>query len=524
MIEYTSAKQISIEDFSHPFGGTLNKENRWVVLAGLLPWDELVSVYAKKMSHGMGRKAVNPRVAIGALIIKHTLSATDEDTIEFIKENPYLQYFLGYDTYSYEQPFTASLFVSIRRRLGTREFDRMTDHLMNRVERTQQKLSQKKGKDNSEPPGGKTAGSGGEQTRKTEDPAEKGEEKLLNKGHLIVDATAVPADIKYPTDLDLLNEARENSEYLIDLLYEPSKGKIKPRTYRNKARKDYLSAIRQRKKRKKNVGKAVKSQLNYLRRNVKTIESLLDEKEGRHFPLAYKHQKRYWVIQELYRQQRKMYEEKTHKIPDRIVSISQPHVRPIVRGKAGKEVEFGTKEALSLVEGYIYRDRVDWDAFNEGKELIGQIEKYKVRFGLYPEWVSGDKIYGNRENREYMKSHGIKYSGVALGRPRKSLTPEEREQEKERKRISRQRSEIEGRFGVGKRRYDLDPVKAKTKETSESWIGMVYLVMNIAQFQRAIFWPLFKTAIFLLKKLKKTFQCTLIPLKPQTLKFRFATF
>ena len=86
MIKYTSNKQISIEEFIQPFGGTLSKENHWVKLANLLPWDEMVSVYVKKMSRKMGRKAVNPRVAVGTLIIKHILRATDEDTIEFIKE------------------------------------------------------------------------------------------------------------------------------------------------------------------------------------------------------------------------------------------------------------------------------------------------------------------------------------------------------------------------------------------------------------------------------------------------------
>lgn len=487
MIKYTSNKQIALEEFIQPFGGPLSKENRWVKLANLLPWDEMVSVYVKKMSRKMGRKAVDPRVAVGTLIIKHILRATDEDTIEFIKENPYLQYFLGYKEYRYEQPFTASLFVSIRKRLGVDELKQLTEEFIGYVKKIEQKAAPKNKESDSDDKPNSDKGSG-------------------NKGHLIVDATVAPSDIKYPTDLDLLNEVREKSEQLIDLLYVPEKGKVKPRTYRQKARKEYLSFAKQRKKRKKTIHKALKKQLGYVRRNFKTIEKLLDEKANRAFPLSYKYQKMYWIIQEVYRQQQQMYDDNSHKTADRIVSISQPYVRPIVRGKSGKEVEFGAKTSVSVIDGYVYLDRLNWDAYNEGGDLISQIESFKARNGCYPEWVSGDKIYGNRANRAYMKQHNIKYTGVALGRRLKELSQERRELEKSRKNKAKQRSQVEGVFGIGKRKYDLDLVKARTKETSESWIGMVYLVMNIARFMRDIFWPNLQMGLFMMKKLKNTFR------------------
>lgn len=509
MIKYTSSKQISIEEFIQPFGGTLSKENRWVKMANLLPWDEMVSVYIESMSQKMGRKAVNPRAAIGALIIKHILRATDEDTIESVKENPYLQYFLGYTEYSYNQPFALSLFVSIRRRLGLQEFEKLTEEFMSQIHKIEQKIAAKKkedsaGKDGPAPPG--------PQSKDAIDVIQENTDKNPNnKGHLIVDATVSPADIKYPTDLDLLNEAREKSEHLIDLLYVPEKGKIKPRTYRKNARRDYLSTAKQRKKRKKTIRKAIKTQLNYLGRNLRTIEKLLDKKVTQEFPLSYKQQKTYWIIQELYGQQKQMYDEKTHKISDRIVSISQPHIRPIVRGKSGKDVEFGAKISVSLVDGYSYLDRVSWDAYNEGTDLISQIESYRSRFGCYPEWVSADNIYGNRENRTFMTKHNINYTGIALGRRPKELTQERKELETERKKKGRQRSQVEGSFGIGKRKYDLGLVKAKTKATSESWIGMVYLVMNIARFMRVIFWPFLKNGHSWFKKLKKSILNGLVP-------------
>ena len=505
MIKYTSSKQISIDAFIHPFGGGLSQENRWVKLAKLLPWDEMTSVYAKNMAQKMGRKAINPRVAVGTLIIKHMLRTTDEETIELIKENPYLQYFLGFAMYRYQQPFTPSLLVSIRQRLGIAELEKLTTHFMTQVHKIEQQIAEKKkkDKDNSRradtlPPSAPPSGGSGE----IKPPAPDG--KATNKGHLIVDATVAPSDIKYPTDLDLLNEAREKSEQLIDRLYEPKKGHLKPRTYREVARKEYLSVAKQRRKRKNIVRKAIRKQLGYVRRNLKIIARLLDEKGSPAFPLPPKNQRMYWVIQEVYRQQNQMYHEKTHQTSHRIVSIHQPYIRPIVRGKAGKATEFGAKISVSIVDGYSYLDRINWDAYNESEDLETQIEAYKNRFGCYPQWVSADQIYGTRANRAYMKERGIHYSGVALGRRLKKMSEARKDHEKERKRMARQRSIIEGRFGVGKRKYDLDLVKAKTKETSESWIGMIYLVMNIAHFMRVIFCPLLKVSCFLLEKLKKT--------------------
>ena len=308
------------------------------------------------------------------------------------------------------------------------------------------------------------------------------------------------------------------------MLYIPGKGKVKPRTYRQKARKEYLSFAKQRKKRKKTIRKALKKQLGYVNRNFKTIEKLLDEKEGKAFPLAHKYQKMYWVIQEVYRQQKQMYDDNTHKTAERIVSISRPYVRPIVRGKSGKEVEFGAKTSVSVVDGYVYLDRLNWDAYNEGGDLISQIEYFKERFGYYPEWVSGDKTYGNRENRAYMKEHNIKYTGVALGRRLKELTHERKELEKARKNKARQRSQVEGVFGTGKRKYDLDLVKARTKETSESWIGMVYLVMNIARFMRVIFWPILKKNDATLKELKNVLINWLFVPNLKMVKYSLVTF
>ena len=106
-----------------------------------------------------------------------------------------------------------------------------------------------------------------------------------------------------------------------------------------------------------------------------------------------------------------MYDHRASRIDDRIVSVSQPHVRPIKRGKAGASTEFGAKVSASLVNGFSFVDRISWDAYNEAGDLIGQIEAYLKRFGYYPASVHADQIYRTRCNRKYCTEHGIRLSG-----------------------------------------------------------------------------------------------------------------
>ena len=187
---------------------------------------------------------------------------------------------------------------------------------------------------------------------------------------MIVDATCAPADISYPTDLGLLNGARVHTEKIIDILYKQIKEKThkKPRTYRNIARKDYLLIAKQRRPTRNKRRQAIKKQLQYIKRNLAHIKQLIDSGatlEG----LNKKQYKTLLVLTEVYRQQQWLFDNNKQSIEDRIVSLSQPQIRPIVRGKAGKSVEFGAKISASCFEGYVFLDRMSWDNFNESGDL-----------------------------------------------------------------------------------------------------------------------------------------------------------
>ena len=239
-----------------------------------------------------------------------------------------------------------------------------------------------------------------------------------NRGKLILDATCAPADITYPTDLGLLNKARVHTEKIIDILYKQLKAQTskKPRTYRNLARKDYLLIAKQRRPSRNKKRQAIKKQLQYIKRNLAHIEQLI-ESGATLERLTKKQYKTLLVLTEVYRQQQWLFDNNKQSIEDRIVSLSQPHIRPIVRGKAGKSVEFGAKLSASCFEGYVFLNRMSWDNFNESGDLKAQVEAYHRFTGYYPESVHADRIYRTRENRAWCHEKGIRISGPPLGRP-----------------------------------------------------------------------------------------------------------
>jgi hypothetical protein len=288
--------------------------------------------------------------------------------------------------------------------------------------------------------------------------------ELKNRGKLILDATCAPADITYPTDLGLLNEARVHTEKIIDILYKSLKypAKKKPRTYRHLARKDYLAIAKQRRPTRNKKRQAIKKQLQYIKRNLAHIEQLI-ELGATLGSLNKKQYKTLLVLTEVYRQQLWLFKNKKQSIEHRIVSISQPHIRPIIRGKAGKKVEFGAKISASCFEGYVFLDRMSWDNFNESGDLKAQVEAYYSFTGYYPQSVHADRIYRTRENRAWCHEKGIRISGPPLGRPPTTISKEKKKQAWEDERI---RNAIEGKFGEGKRRFGLNRVMAKLDNTS----------------------------------------------------------
>jgi len=247
----------------------------------------------------------------------------------------------------------------------------------------------------------------------------------------------------------------------------------KVRTYCRKARATYLRFQKKRKKTKREIRKAKKQLLQYTRRNIKQLKILLRKSDGVPGGTLRKIRIRLEVALKIYSQQMEMLKGNLQRVEDRIVSFHRPHIRPMVRGKNGKDVEFGPKASVSEVDGYLFLDKFSTDAYNEGVVLNESISLHEKRFGRKPEVMITDKIYGNRENRERMAKDGIRASLIPLGR--KSEMSKEHELWMIKK--QRKRNTIEGKIGTCKQYYGLERLRYKNEELN---IRLGLLAMNLS--------------------------------------------
>lgn len=442
MYKFDKNHQFSLADFNQPMGLKMNSENRWVKKAETIPWEAIEEKYAALFPSKKGMPAKPLRTALGSLLIQKQLSFSDRELVEEIRENPYFQYFIGLPGYQDKIPFVPSLLVEFRKRLTAEVLEEINEMII--AYNTS---------DDPPPAGG-----------------DHNEERSTNSGTLILDATCAPQNISYPQDVNLLNEAREKLEKMIDIIcYEQNY--YKPRMYRQKARKDYLNLAKCKKRTARKIRKAIKAQLQYIRRDLRYIDTFLEGIE-----LCDSLSRQLATIRTLVEQQQYMYDNRVHSVPDRIVSISQPYIRPIVRGKAKASVEFGAKLDLSIDENGIARlERLSFDAYNESDVLITAVENYKSRTGHYPERVLVDQIYRNRTNRAYCSEHGIRISGPALGRPKKDNKVDKKQEYID----NNDRIEVERAFSLAKRRYGLGLITAKLDTTTRGSIVISIIAMNV---------------------------------------------
>lgn len=475
MIRYTPQSQLSLEGFETPFVEQLDKSNRWVKLAQAIPWDKLAGVYYKNMNSNFGAPSIGARMVIGAVIIKHMLNIDDREVIEQIKENMYLQYFVGMSSFSTKAPFDASLMVSIRYRLGEQTmeaFNRLVLQEAGIIPYTEQSEDIKD--DNND------------HTSSAINPTIPTEQnnRPANSGTLMMDATVAEQQIEYPTDLKLLNEGRQQLERMIQQLCKAG-GLKQPRMYKQIARSKYLTIVKKKNKTRNQIRRGIRQQLQYVQRDLKYLNQLIEEQSWLTAALDNRDWKLLRVIQELHRQQQEMYAENKHSIEDRIVSIYQPHVRPMPRGKERVATEFGSKQLIMQKDGYTHVHSIKWDNFNEGTQLKSCVEIYKEIYGCYPEKVSTDKLFGSKANRDYLKEKQIVFVGKQLGRPPKQTAKQKRALRKE----MAQRNEIEAKFGQGKNAYGLQKIKARIQQTSQSWIMSIYFIMNLVKLMQGSFFP-----------------------------------
>lgn len=307
MIRYTSFNQLSIEEFKTPFEKEIDVTNRWVILSNSIPWDELANIYHKAMNPTLGAPGKDARLVIGALIVKHKLGLSGEETIQIIRENPYIQFFLGLKEFTNNHVFDSGLFSSVLKRLGIETFNTMHREIIEKALNIRLKS---------------------------------------NKNRLIVAGNVTDQQTNYSANLKLLSDARIASEEVIDTLCKALNNCPKPRTYRRRAYNEYVDASFEQKHTKKENDKAIGRQISFLKRNIKSIHKLLDIFSGKidhdisvikkinPIPLNNSELKRFWVIQQILVQQLQMHKNGKDHCPDRIIDIDHPQFRPIAKTKA----------------------------------------------------------------------------------------------------------------------------------------------------------------------------------------------
>ena len=478
MYKFDRYHQYSLSDFNQPLGMEMNPENRWVKKAAMIPWDEIEDRYAGLFPSEVGMPAKPLQTALGSLLIQKEYGYSDRELVEQIKENPYYQYFIGLPGYEYKSPFVPSLLVEFRKRLNEDVLAEINEM-----------IAAYNNPDDSSDDDSNDGGNSADNTSNENDINASSEPE--NEGTLILDATCAPQNIAFPQDINLLNEARENLESMIDQICDKYNF-YKPRMYREKARESYLALAKCRKRTGKRIRKAIGQQLRFIRRDLGYIDMFVLYNE---VVLTEKQKNRLDVIKELYEQQKFMYDNKTHKVKDRIVSISQPYIRPIVRGKAKAPVEFGAKLDMSIDEkGFARLEKLSFDAYNEQDVLVTAIENYRKRAGHYPERVLVDQIYRNQKNRAYCKNKKIRISGKALGHPKKKPSPEEK---KTAHQDNTDRIEVERGFSLAKRCFGMGLITTKLDITTRSSIALSILVMNLSNLARAFLLAIFYPIILL---------------------------
>lgn len=415
-----------------PFGGQLEEGNRWLKIRALIPWGWLEEQYAKYFS-AKGRPGLDARLVIGLFLLKHMTGLSDRELIQQLRENVYWQAFCWLESFVSGKQLNSSSLTKIRHRLGpkfTKDLERKTYEVL--IER-----------------------------------------KIIKRKGMLVDATVMPEKIKYPNDVGLLNDVRE---WLVGWLKEISRETgEKIRNYSRTARKVYLNFAKKKRKTKKEIERAKKQMLQFVRRN---IEQLKDRMQHLDYFVQKEVEERLKVGILIYEQQREMYDKRTKQIGDRIVSFWRPYVRPIKRGKGGrKDVEFGPKVSLSHVDGLTLVNVIDHNNYSEARKdvLAEQVNHYEELFGRKPPSVTGDNLYGTRENRAMLKEKEIRAAFKPLGRP----GPESEKNKNYLKRKSRERNRIEGDIGNVKEHYGGDGIRYHYTQGSEMWIRLAFLAKNL---------------------------------------------
>jgi len=413
-----NSEQLAIFDFNGVLQIPLDQDNELVLMAKLVPWDELVDLVSTKYSSKMGRKAKSIRMMLGLEILKRKYGLSDEDVVERFKTDFTFQYFCGFNSFVNEKDFLdASSMTIFRGRLDKELLEKIENLIAVRLIKH---LPKKR------------------------------------RHSIITDSTCLPANVTYPTDTKLLSKVYDKLLKVgKEIGMKVIRGKRKIKAFirgfnlkRNKTKKEIASA-------RKKLVRATKGLFKKMRNKVGKVANTVLE-----------------IAQKIIEQQDLRNKGKTNIIEDRIVSFHEPDVRPIKRGKDGNKCEFGKKVALSVIgEGIVVSVKIDNSNFDDREIVKASIEKHNVLTERDPTEIIMDRGGDSKKNHDELKERRIKDGVQRKGRQKDKPT---RVQKRQRNR----RSVVEGKIGTAKHRYGLNRNKYREKN-AQTWLTFGLAAMNL---------------------------------------------
>lgn len=303
---------------------------------------------------------------------------------------------------------------------------------------------------------------------------------LMENTHvMLADATVYESYIRYPTDVKLLWECCQWLwERTLPKVCKRYRLKI-PRSKFEDQKKKYLTYSKLKRKSRRKTLSRKRALLQLTRKGINALQILLNNTAGAGLSLG--EYARLGTIRQVYQQQQQAYSAPQTKIKNRILSLSKPYVRPIVRGKENRNVEFGMKVHMTQVGGVNMIEHVSFDNFNECKRLKLSILKSKIQFGSCTH-IAADRIYPTNENRRYCTSHKITTNFDKKG-PKK----EDKATKQIKGVLNKARaSYMEGSFGNEKNHYQLRKIKARSQATELIWMFFGVYTANAVRIAESI--------------------------------------
>jgi IS5 family transposase len=409
---------------------------------GMIPWEELIEVIGRQYSL-RGTKSKSIRMMLGLELAKRELGISDEKVVAMLSTDIALQYFCGMRSFGEEDIPDPSSMKYFRKRLDT------------------------------------------ETMREIESIVTKALVPYLprrRRGQVIVDTTCMEANVTFPTDTKLLKktwlklvgvaeEIRENGKDIVIRGKQKLLKEIRGFDLQRKKGKKLIQKMRKKvwrevRKLEKKIMKVIEKKANTTKKTLKeTIEGL-----GKKTKATIK------TAQKIIAQQGEMIREKTHSVKDRIVSFHEPTVRPIVRGKEGKNVEFGSKAGISVIGGFLgVSHNLSSDNYSDTDIIKDTLKRYEEIRGKPPIEMVGDRGFHSPGNHDLLQEKGIRdgleYRGK-IPKKRQVALPDK----KTRKRMKNQRSVVEGRIGNLKRMGRRCKYRAENMQT---WISTGLIMMNL---------------------------------------------